>query len=423
MNRSFAIVLHDAWSRKWVRFLVAIAVIVGMRLESLSARNDLDIFLAAAVDLFNGINIYTQTYFDGYHYYYSVFFATLMRPLAELSSSESKFLWIALNVILLFRILKICLHFLWPSAWKPELKTLYTFLLIVFCIRFFRDNLHLCQMTILMLYLSLEAVYCVFNKKPLLGALLLSLAINIKLLPIVLIPYFLYRREWKTVFYTLILLLVFYELPSLWIGSEHNHFLLGEWMNLIHPLQQKHLLDVEETSFHGLTTLMATLFIKDLNELHGLHIKRNIGDLTLEQLYFVINIVRLLLVAFTLWFLRTAPFKSFVSKEKTWWEISYLLLVVPLIFPHQQHYAFLMCLPAIAWVILWLMKEKALDRSHCCMKLGMMLIFFAFNLNLLLGSLTAYYNHFKIVTYGAIILMIILAYARPKEQHKIVSLR
>ena len=354
MNRSFAIVLHDAWSRKWVRFLLAIALIVFMRIESLSTRNDLDIFLAAAVDLFNGINIYTQTYFDGYHYYYSVFFAKLIRPLAELSSSESKFLWIALNVILLFRIWKICLHFLWPSAWKPELKTLFGLLLIVFCIRFFRDNLHLCQMTILMLFLSLESVYCVFNKKALLGALLLALAINIKLLPIVLLPYFLYRREWKTVFYSLILVLFFYEIPSLWIGSEHNHFLLGEWMNLINPMQQKHLLDVEETSFHGLTTLLATLFIKDLNELHGLHGKRNIGDLSLEQLYLVINFVRLLLVAFTLWFLRTMPFKSFVSKEKTWWEISYLLLVVPLIFPHQQHYAFLFSAPAFALVLLYL---------------------------------------------------------------------
>ncbi len=418
MNRSFAGVLHDAWSRKWVRLLFAVVVIVFMHIESLSSRNDFDIFLAAAVDLFNGVNIYTQTYFDGYHYYYSVFFAILIRPLAELSSSESKFLWIALNVILLMRIWKICYHFLWKEEWKPELKTLLGFLLFILCLRFLRDNLHLCQMTIVMLYLSLESVYCIFNKKALVGALLLALAINIKLLPIVLIPYFLYRREWKTVFYAMAGLFVLYELPSLWIGVEHNHFLLGEWFNLINPMQQRHLLDIEETSFHGLTTLLATLFIKDLNELHGLHIQRNVGNLSLEQLFLLINIVRLLLVGFTLWFLRTWPFKSFPSKEKTWWEISYLLLVVPLIFPHQQHYAFLMCLPALAWMILWMLRENAEGKKHRRMMLFMVFVFLAFNLNLLFGAYTAYYNHFKIVTYGALFLMVLLAFAKPKEDVK-----
>ena len=92
--------------------------------------------------------------------------------------------------------------------------------------------------------------------------------------------------------------------------------------------------------------------------------------------------------------------------------MSYILCIVPLIFPHQQHYAFLMCLPAVAMVCLWLINASQVLKQSLRYRLvlgAMILIFVVFNASLFAGALNAWLNHFKILTYGAILLCILLA--------------
>jgi hypothetical protein len=410
---AFASILHKVWTSWWFRTLLALAIAFFIYAEAHEGRNDLDIFLAASVDLFKGVDIYTATYFDGYHYYYSVLFASVIRPLADLPIWCAKAFWIVINVVMLFRIWRICLRFL-PAPWlKMEMKTLFGFFLLIFCLRFIRGNLHLCQMTILMLYLSVESMNQVRNQKPWIAGVLLAFAINIKLLPIVLLPYLIYRAHWKASISAILVVLVLYMAPMLWMGKTQNDFLLSSWWHLVNPTQQKHVLDIEESSFHGLTTLFSILFVEDTKELNGLPNTRHVTNVSLETLHWIIQIVRLILIAGTLWFLRTRPFVSSRSTYHTWWEVSYLLLLVPLIFPHQQHYAFLMAMPAVAWIIYWNIAEIRLGRFHWLILSFVFLIYLAFNLSLLLGTYTAIYNHYKILTYGALLLIPVLGFTRP----------
>lgn len=137
----------------------------------------------------------------------------------------------------------------------------------------------------------------------------------------------------------------------------------------------------------------------------------------------VINVMRLCFVFATLWFLRTRPFVRAGSNAAMWYELSYLMLIVPLIFPHQQHYAFLFCMPAMAVVVHFLLNPDSKTNSplkyrFCWWITGV--LFIVFNASLLAGAFNAWFNHYKILTYGALALCVLLA-AIPKPANEVVQ--
>ncbi len=286
------------------------------------------------------------------------------------------------------------------------------FVLVFFgSLRFLKSNVHLGQTTILLLFLSLEALHLDKQNKSSLAALLLSLAINIKLLPAVLLPYWFYRARWKSAIFTTLLVMVLWLLPITWLGADRVGSLMQSYAELINPAQERHILDVEETSFHGLSTLLSTLFSSQAHEHNGQSWKRNIADCSLETLSAIILGVRLFFILFTLYFLRTLPFRSATSSLHRIWELSYLMLIIPLIAPHQQHYTFLFALPAIAYVGYDLLVLKKNQRKLRWSLFVAVLV--SFNLALWLGAFNAFYNHYKILTYGALLLVVLLATSVP----------
>lgn len=176
-------------------------------------------------------------------------------------------------------------------------------------------------------------------------------------------------------------------------------------------------MDVSERSFHSLSTFLSVLLIEQAKEIDALPIKRNIADISLQSLYMAILFSRLLLAAFTVYFLRTLPFQKPFNRLHQFWELSYILLVVPLLFPHQQHYAFLFMIPAFMYCVYDLLAFRAQkNKVFIYFTSGaLILIYLAVNLKLLLGEFNAYYEHFKILTCGALLLIIILAVLAPKK--------
>lgn len=382
-------------------------------------KNDFDIFLLAANELKQGGNIYTATYFDGYHFFYSTLFALLLAPFTALPVYGLKVAWLALNILFTYRIFRICFSYLDTSGLQRKSVMLLAMLSFAFVLRFARDNFHVAQMTICMLYLPLEGMNFILKGKKMAGAALIALAINIKLLPLVLVPYLLYRRELAAVAMVITGYVAFMFLPALFIGYDHNSFLLHEWWKLVNPTNTEHVIDVSERSFHGLSTLLPTLLMENVHEDYALALKRNIADLTPTQVNLVLNAVRLALAAFTLYFLRSMPFKRAGSKLQTLWELSYIFMLVPLIFPHQQHYAFFFILPAVIYVLYFLMMQYQSRFIHFSKRKFysaaalMAVIFLVCNSTILLGTFREYYDHFKILTYAALLLIIPLAMCRP----------
>jgi hypothetical protein len=412
--------ISSLWPEKarWLKFLVAFLLLVYAIIESIGSRNDWDIFLAASRALFEGADIYVTTYFDGYHYYYSILFASLLYPFTLMPPVIAKFIWIGLNMLMIGAILKRVMKLFDDLGMSIQHRRWIFLLIFLGSFRFLKSNLHLGQTTILLLFLSLEALHQDQQKKPVLAGLLLSLAINIKLLPAVIIPYFIYRARWRSAIFASIMVVGWLLFPLSWLGVDRTSALMHSYVELINPAQARHILDVEEPSFHGLSTFISTLFSAQAHEPNGAGWKRNIADVSMDTLSSIILYVRLFFILLTLYFLRTVPFKSATNDLHRAWELSYLLLVIPLIAPHQQHYAFLFATPAIAYVSYCLLSYKG--RRIYSLRIAFAFVLVTFNLALWLGVFNTFYNHYKILTYGALMLVVLLTVLIPPgEKQKV----
>lgn len=401
--------------RLWTGILV-VGILIYLFIES-GNRGDFHIFMEASTDLFRQKDIYHTLYFTCYHYYYSILFAILIYPLTFLNSQVALFLWLLLNVFFTYRIVKLILELLPLSFLSKKQQRWFWLFSMLFSIRLLMENFHVAQMTICLLYLTLEGFQLIQKGKTFSGAFLIALGINIKLLPLVILPYLLYRGNIKASLLIVLFYVVLLFLPILFIGKTQFDILLSSWAELINPLNKQHLMDVSERSFHSLSTFLSVLLIEQAKEIDALPIKRNIADISLQSLYMVILCSRLLLAAFTVYFLRTLPFKKPFNRLHQFWELSYILLVVPLLFPHQQHYAFLFMIPAFMYCVYDLLAFRAKkNKVFIYFTSGaLILIYLAVNLKLLLGEFNAYYEHFKILTCGALLLIIILAVLAPKK--------
>ena len=401
------------------KFLIAgvlIVVLAFLIVEASGGAGDFRLYMQASIDLFKGGNIYVIDYFDGYRYYYSLVFAFFVFPFTFLPMHIAQFLWVLLNAFFLYRIIKIVDEWLDTIDFTVKKRWLFFVFCFLFVLQFILLNFNYEQVTICILYLALEGLRLIFNGNKLWGAVLIALGINIKLLPIVLLPYLIYRREFKASAILITAYCLFLLLPGFVVGFARNNALLATWWNSINPLSTNHVLDVDERSFHSLSTLLATLLVEKVPDQYALPIKRNIANVSIEQLGYILNGVRLILITFSLYFFRTRPFVQAKSAIHRFWEISYLLLLIPLIFPHQQEYAFLFVGPAACYIIYYLVRRMDPYRTFKfrITMVVFVLSYLACNCSLLLGMFNKYYEHFKVLTYGALLLIPLLALCVPK---------
>ena len=324
---------------KW-SYIVYFIIIIIIILYEAQGKGDFNIFLSASRDLMLKKNIYKTLYNDWYHYYYDVSFALFLFPFTFFPLYLVKIFWLLLNVFFVFRIWVNIKNLVQISLLKKKNQNIFIILSFIFIFSFIRDNFHLSQLTIFILFSILEGLNLIDKNNKIAGSFLISLGISIKLLPIVIIPYLIYRNQLKPVIYIILFILLLLFIPALFIGYDYNNYLLIERWSLINPINQKHILDTSERSFHSLTTLLSTLLVEDCGDLHALPLKRNIANLSIEKLNLIINIIRGVLVLSTLYFLNTKPFKSVRNNIQKLYEIGYICLLIPLIFPHQQFYAF-----------------------------------------------------------------------------------
>jgi hypothetical protein len=410
---------------KWYTYLGAIVLLLVLIFESKGKNGDLTIFLDASRDLMQGENIYINTYNEWYHYYYDTLFALLLVPFTFLPLFLVKLIWLSLNVFFVVRIWKIIKDWLPINQLSPKQKNIFTLLSFLFILAFLRDNFHLTQVTIFILYLTLEGLHFIERGKKFTGSLFIAFAITVKLLPLVFIPYLLYRKEWKAFGSVCLLILVLLFIPGLILGLDFNHFLILERWKLLNPTNTTHVLDTSERSFHSISTLFSTLFVAESGDFYALPHRRHLLDLPLETLSTLINGARLLFVVATLYFLASKPFKPAKSNLQKLYEISYICLIIPLIFPHQQYYAFFFIFPASTYLIFYFIRthidkqttaQDQLPRKNKMMMIILLsLVYLMTNGHFILGTFNPILEHYKILTYGVFILCGMLAYYSPSK--------
>tara|TARA_B100000508_G_C11454898_1_gene276193 strand:+ start:621 stop:1484 length:864 start_codon:yes stop_codon:yes gene_type:complete len=279
------------------------------------------------------------------------------------------------------------------------------------------------QMNIFLLYVCMESIQLLQSQQHLRSGMLLALGISIKLLPIVLLPYLIYRKQFKASIYTLLFISAFMFLPALFVGWEMNKQLHNEWSQIIDPRKDVYLADQNKfgEGIHSLSGLFAA-YLSPSKSMLDIDSPRLIAKSTPHQLSLLLNGSRalLILILFFIYFLRSRPFSFAKDTFHQYWELSYLLCIVPLIFPHQQKYAFVFMTPACFYFLNYLLsnwsKPIMTMTKRMLYLLGLSLFFILTTVTTdgivghHLNDLSEYY---KSITFGCILLILLLSSATP----------
>jgi len=320
----------------YIKYALPIILLVYILIET-RQHQDFDIFLLASKDFLQGGNIFVHHYEDGFRFFYSPLFAAILIPFTFLPVYLARIIWLTLNVFAFARCFKLIKSYLNFEVFSDKQKLLFNFLSITFSAKLILDNFHNGQVTIFMLLFMLDGLRLINSNKVLWGSALIALGINFKFLPLVLLPYLFYNKQIKACVFIMCWYICFLFLPALVCGFEFNNVLLKDWLIAINPSNTEHLIDTDETTLNGLTTLIPTLLMNTVPDPHALIYKRNILNLPITTVITLITIVRLLLLCFVFYFLHRKPFTLAKTKLQSLWELSYVFLLIPLIFPHQQH--------------------------------------------------------------------------------------
>ena len=153
------------------------------------------------------------------HYIYPPFFALLMAPLTRLPVEAAYFIWREINIFLLLLsvwLATLCVKTanLWPSFVVLAIASL--------CFYPYVETLYLGQVDVFILFLWTAGVYFLKRKLTVWSALCFALSTMIKVVPIIVVPLFIIRKQWRWVWVYSAWCLLFLWL-SIWRLGWENH--------------------------------------------------------------------------------------------------------------------------------------------------------------------------------------------------------
>ncbi len=307
--------------------------------------DDFNVFYHAGKRLLNGENIYGEPHHYNLKYFYSVLFAAWMSSMQGIGIVAAKWVWFLLNFILLFRTLFI-LKSLIPEGTKGRLLIFFVLMLIM--AKIILINYVSNQITIVILWTVLEAYVQLKKDKFILAAAIICLGINIKILPVVVVPYMIYiaKDRWRFLFAGLSFLLVYTFLPALLFGWSYNLMLLGEWAKTLNPVSDIHVMQTYEYGILDISSLI-TKFLSD--EPVYLEPKLNFASWSKDQLFLLTNALRVLCLTGAI-YLALKVRKPIAGLSHHVLVLAAFMALAPLCFPHQREYSFLFYSPL--WLVI-----------------------------------------------------------------------
>ena len=234
---------------------------------------------------------------------------------------------------------------------------------------------------------------------------------------------FILSRLFKALFVTIFTFVLLLFLPAIFIGFHNNQFLLSEWWLVINPSNKEHLFETG-IGTHSLVALIPVYLTDTVGEMN---FKRNFVNWSIQNVEWVINLSRLFILASSLFYLRTLPFKKEKNALKSFWEISFFVLIIPLLLPHQQKYNFLLVLPMISYLIYFFIGTFHFQKSkgyYFSMYLfAACLLFFSplYGADIIGKFLFQLTQHYRMLTFATLFIIPISIYCSPKKLQEIIS--
>ncbi len=340
---------------RWFRVFAVIFIAFVFYLSWIVNLNkDFDIFIEASKLVFKGASPYEKWLGTaGLKYYYSPFFAMILYPLKDTPQLFYAFIWTALNFYLVYRLLQLLRELLSVGGIEIRKQRLFVLFCLACSVRFLLDNLSLGQMTVMLLWATLETLRLWLQGRWMLAGALLALVINIKLMPIAVFCYFVYKGSWKISLATLGVSVMLLWIPAIVWGSPFNQQLHGDWIHTLTGTSVNSI--VEDDNRPGLSSLIPSL-ITETPLRFGL--RRNVAELGPEAVQLITNLGRLVFVLIGLAII-SRPLRKPATAIEAFYDISVICLLTPLVYPHQGKYALLYTLPAYSICIRYLLQTNS----------------------------------------------------------------
>lgn len=307
--------------------------------------DDFDVFFNAGKRLLAGENIYGEPHYINLKYFYSPLFASLMALVQDFGLKAVKWIWFIVNSLLLFRVLYILLKQLPDNTrWKNGIF----FILLFIIAKIILINYSFNQITIIILWTVIESYRLLREDKMIAAVVILCIGINFKILPIVMVPYFIWMSfdRLKMLSYGIGCLLALTFLPAVFIGWDYNLMLLSEWWKTLNPVSEIHVMQTYEYGFLDLSSLI-TKFLSD--EAVYLEPKLNIASWSMSSLFILTNAIRAILLGLVV--LLAFKIRKQVAGIHQHLIITVAFMaLVPICFPHQREYSYLFFTPL--WLVL-----------------------------------------------------------------------
>jgi hypothetical protein len=175
--------------------------------DPLAYRNDFNVFYHAAREVLAGRDPYQSSLAEWTPYLYPPLLAIVLAPLALFPLPVAAYVWFLINAVSIIAAALMSARLGRDDESTNEGKVagseggpvapLVAALSLLIVARFVLDNFSLGQVNPLLAALAAAHVYLYSRDKKIASALVLSIAVSIKLTPLVLIAYHVARRRWK----------------------------------------------------------------------------------------------------------------------------------------------------------------------------------------------------------------------------------
>lgn len=208
------------------------------------------------LQFWEGENIYDEMMFPN-----PPIFPITLYPLMTLPPVTGALTWYALKAALTAASIWLCFLMVRPTGART-LPSWIQGLVLLLSLRPILSDLHHGNNNLLILFLVVAALQAWRKGYDVLAGLVLALAISYKITPALFVPYFMYKRSWRTVGATMVGMFLFvFVIPSLIIGPSFNLLCLKTWWHrMMTPFLVKDFVSPQEInqSMVGVLTRLLT---------------------------------------------------------------------------------------------------------------------------------------------------------------------
>ena len=195
--------------------------------------SDWRVYYATGERFIDKEDIYSRPNEEITPFMYSPTFAMFFSLLSLIPKHPASLVFFTLNFLSVVGIFLISRKLIGAQQLTSKQFWILLFFPILFTSRFILLVWDSGQVNLIMLFLVMMSLYLLSRKKVLLSSAFMALSILVKYMPVVFLPYFFIKKQFKLVAGVLLFILLFSILPAFYVGVEQEINYLKGWLPFI----------------------------------------------------------------------------------------------------------------------------------------------------------------------------------------------